>query len=606
VARVGLPAGVDSRSLPQYGFVLMATTEQSSAAGVRWNLSLLVADAETARATLSDCVVASRALEARVARIDELDAAGVRALLDEASSLAGLREVFHDEYGYAALRLLADASDTEARDLIAECGDAIATVRDGLRALSLAVGTRPALTAAPELEPYRHWLEHQAALAAARLDPSAERAFAARTPTAAGAWGRLSQEILTAASVPFDAGSREEPHGVVELRLLRLHADRAVRRRADEALLGIYEANQQVAAACLDAVVADRLAEDRLRGRDDPMAATLAVDEVDAATVELLLSAVESRTDILTRWFERKRIALGLEQIERFDRIAPVGDPPPISWPDAVDTTCRVFDELSPRLGEVARGIFADSRVDAERRPGKDGAIFCAGFPREHGVFVFLSYIESASGATMLGHELGHGVHFAVAAAARPWLSAFEPETAAFFEVPSTFAELTTAEHLFTTIGGEGGKALLRSALEGIFQLVYGATVMTRFEQDACARRASGQVLTPERIAEMWRDRDEALYGRLARPLGVMNAPHAFIARFYGYQYTYATLAALGLSVLRRADPEAFARAYVEMLEATGTGTPAQLLAHCGLDVDDPDVWQQSLAELDRLCDLAW
>ena len=43
-------------------------------------------------------------------------------------------------------------------------------------------------------------------------------------------------------------------------------------------------------------------------------------------------------------------------------------------------------------------------------------------------------------------------------------------------------------------------------------------------------------------------------------------------------------------------------RDYVAMLEATGTGTPAQLLARCGLDVDDPDVWHQSLAELDRLC----
>jgi oligoendopeptidase F len=155
-------------------------------------------------------------------------------------------------------------------------------------------------------------------------------------------------------------------------------------------------------------------------------------------------------------------------------------------------------------------------------------------------------------------------------------------------------------------VGGEGGKALLRGALEGVFNLVFGATSMTRFEQDACARRAGGQSLTPERIREMWLVRDEAVFGRLARPLGVMNNPHCFIARFYGYQYTYACLAALGLSVIRRADPERFSREYVAMLEATGSGTPAELLAMCGLDVADPGVWLQSLAELDRLCDLAW
>ena len=185
-------------------------------------------------------------------------------------------------------------------------------MRDGLRAVALAVGSRPGLAEVPQLASYRHWLDHQASLASARLEPAAERAFAARAPGAAGAWGRLSQEILTAASVPFDAGEGEHPHGVVELRLLRLHADRDVRRRADEALLGIYEENLQVAAACLDAVIADRLGEDRLRGRNDPMAATLAVDEVDAHTVELLLAAVERNTGILTRWYERKREALGV------------------------------------------------------------------------------------------------------------------------------------------------------------------------------------------------------------------------------------------------------------------------------------------------------
>lgn len=84
------------------------------------------------------------------------------------------------------------------------------------------------------------------------------------------------------------------------------------------------------------------------------------------------------------------------------------------------------------------------------------------------------------------------------------------------------------------------------------------------------------------------------------------NAPRAFTARFYGYKYTYATLAALGLSVLRRAEPERFALDYVAMLEATGSGTPAQLPARCGLDADNPDVWEQSLSELERLCDLAW
>ena len=119
-------------------------------------------------------------------------------------------------------------------------------------------------------------------------------------------------------------------------------------------------------------------------------------------------------------------------------------------------------------------------------------------------------------------------------------------------------------------------------------------------------RRAAGQALTPERVDELWLEQERPVYGSATQRLGVMNIPHVFMARFYGYQYAYATLAALGLAAIRRRDPERFSQDYVAMLEATGTGAPAELLSICGLDIDDPDVWQQSLEELERLCAAAW
>jgi oligoendopeptidase F len=197
-------------------------------------------------------------------------------------------------------------------------------------------------------------------------------------------------------------------------------------------------------------------------------------------------------------------------------------------------------------------------------------------------------------------------VHFETAKRRLPWLVAVEPASAAFFEVPSTLSELVVMEQLATSVGGDEGKALLRAGLESSMGLLYDAAVLTRFELDACAARASGQALTAERVEQLWRHRDEAVNGRLAEPLGVMHWPHPYQSRFYGYQYTYATLAALCLSSVRRDDPVGFGRDYVAMLESTGMGTPAQLLERCGLDVDRSDVWQRGFDELERLCELAW
>lgn len=585
----------------------MATIDEtSSAVGVRWDLSVLLADVAAARAAMVDAAARAEELSHSAAGIAELDPAGLRALLDRASELSALRYLLDEEWGYAALRLLADASDLEARDLVTESEPFVTAARDALRAVELAAGAGTPSALAPEVGPYRFWLDHQASLAQRRLAPEAEQAFAARAPTAATAWGKLSQELLTTASVPFDAGAGERPHGVVELRLLRYHADRDVRRRAAETLRGVYEARLGVEAACLDAVVADRLTEDRLRGRPDPMEATLAVDGVPRAAVDGLLAAVEGRTDVLERWLERKRTALGAEGIEPFDRHAPVGDVPVVTWQDAVEACRTVVEEISKPLAPLARGVFEGGRVDAERRPGKDGGIFCAPFAGG-GAFLFLSYLDTPTGALFLGHELGHAVHFERAVAAGvPWLALIEPGSAAFFEVPSTFTELTLAEHLHAALGGEHGKAALRLALDGMFTLVFHVSVATRFEQAICAMRAEGQALTPERLDALWQDCERAMYGDSIDRLGFLHYPHTLVARFYGYQYAYATLSALALAMVRREDPERFAAGYLAMLDATGSGPPAQLLARCGLDVDDPGLWSRSLAELDRLAELAW
>ncbi len=583
----------------------MSTT--SSATGVRWDLSRVFADAAAAREALAEARRRAADLASQADAIADASASDIRALIDDANELAELRDTLDPSYGYAGLRLLADSGDAEARDLVAECEASLEVVKNALRAVQMGVGARPELRGAHELGPYRYWVDHQVARASERLGAGAEAAFAAREPTASTAWGRLSQEILTSSSVELDVGEGARPLGVVELRLLRHHASRDVRRRALDALHGVYRSHADVSAACLDAAIADRVAEDRLRGREDPMGATLVVDGVDRSTVETVLRATEERADIVADWYERKRRALGVDAIEAFDRFGPVGtDAPAVTWQQALAASTAGFEDVSPGLGSLVGDVIAAQGIDAERRPRKGGEIFCASLPGPNRAYVFLNYLDTAKGATDLAHELGHAVHDETAKRVLPWLVLVEPASAAFFEVPSTLGEIVVAENLAASIGGEEGRAVLRGALEGLISLLYEAAVLTRFEQDACGRRAAGHVLTAERLDGLWEIRDGAVNGRLAEPLGFMNWPHPFQARFYGYQYTYAILASLRLSALRRDDPARFGRDYRAMLEATGTGPPAELLARCGLDVTQPSVWHEGFDELERLCALAW
>ncbi|MDH4178028.1 MAG: hypothetical protein OEV72_10630, partial [Thermoleophilia bacterium] len=97
------------------------TAEPSSAAGVRWDLSRAFADTAAARTALGRARTLAAELAGQAPAAAELEPAVLRELLDRVSELVELRDALDPEFGYPGLRLLADLSDGEARDLIAEC-----------------------------------------------------------------------------------------------------------------------------------------------------------------------------------------------------------------------------------------------------------------------------------------------------------------------------------------------------------------------------------------------------------------------------------------------------------------------------------------------------
>ena len=84
-----------------------------------------------------------------------------------------------------------------------------------------------------------------------------------------------------------------------------------------------------------------------------------------------------------------------------------------------------------PSSADAARAFFDERWIDAPVRPGKRGGAFCAyTVPSVH-PYVMLNYTSRRRDVLTLAHELGHGVH---AALARP-RGIFEQHT------PLTLAE---------------------------------------------------------------------------------------------------------------------------------------------------------------------
>ena len=582
------------------------------AAGIHWDLSPVIADADEARRRLAESLDRCRAFEARYrGAFETIDAPGLAEALAE---LAAIDNELSRVSSYAHLRESVDVTSEENKDLSAAVDRGLVEAANALRFFDLEWIALPEERArelydAPEVARDRHYLVAMRRFAPHTLSEPEEHMLAERGPAAVSAWQTLFGQITSTLEVPFDAGEGEEPHTIDRLLAHVRDPDRDLRRRALETLYAALEPHTDTLAHCYDTLVGDRLAMDRLRGYAAPMDPTHLRNELPGPVVEGMLDAVERHYRIAHRWFEIKAGILGLDRLELHDQYAPIGAGRSVNYPEARRLIDESFGRFSPRVAQLAGGFFDERRIDAEPRSGKRGGAFCAPVAQDASPYVLMNFTDRMDDVMTLAHELGHGMHFTFASAEQTALSA--GTGIALAEVPSTFAELLAFDHLLgVETDAATRRALVSERVEGSFATVFRQTVLTRYEQRAYALRAEGATLTPERLSGIWIEENRKYYGdSLALPegyrVGWSYIPHFISTRFYTYAYVFAHLATLALYARYREQGESFVNAYIGFLSAGGSAGPTELLGALGVDVNDPAVWEPGFGEMERMVGVA-
>jgi oligoendopeptidase F len=582
------------------------------AAGVHWDLSPVVPDAAEARRRLDAGLERARAFERRYrGALEAIDAAGLAEALAE---LAAIDNELSRVGSYAHLREAVDVTSQENKDLSAAVDRAMVEAGNALRFFDLEWIALPEerareLADAPEVARDRHYLVALRRFAPHTLSEPEERMLAERGPAATGAWQTLFGRITSTLEVPFDAGEGEEPHTIDRLLAHLRDPDRDLRRRALEALYDGLEPHADTLSHCYDTLVGDRLAMDRLRGYSGPMEPTHLRNELPGPVVGGMLDAVERHYGIAHRWFRVKAGILGIERLELHDQYAPIGEGRSVDYPEARRLIDESFGRFSPRVARLAGGFFDERRIDAEPRAGKRGGAFCAPVSQDASPYVLMNFTDRMDDVMTLAHELGHGMHFALASAEQTALSA--GTGLALAEVPSTFAELLAFDHLMSVETDPATRrALVSERVEGSFATVFRQTVLTRYEQRAYAMREEGGTLTPERLSDIWFEENAKYYGdALLLPeryrLGWSYIPHFISTRFYTYAYVFAHLSTLALYARYRELGEGFVDDYLGFLSAGGSAAPVELLGALGVDLEDPGVWEPGFREMERMVKVA-
>jgi oligoendopeptidase F len=575
----------------------MSTTELET---VAWDLEDLV-DGEGPEGSdrlLDEATERAEAFRARHAgKVAGMDAPGLAEAMRE---LAAIVDLVGRAGNYAALRFSTDTASPENGALMARVQERSTHIETELLFFELEWAAldderADALLAGADLDTVRHHLASVRRYRPHLLSEPEERIMAEKSQTGAEAWTRLFSELTSAIEVELPEG-----RVALDVALSKLASpDREVRRTTQEAVTEALRPGLRTRGYILNTLLLDKAVDDRLRHYPTWLSSRNLSNEASDESVQALVQAVKANYDLPRRWYALKARLLGLDRLADYDRMAAVADEDEdVAWDDARELVLASFHDFSPVLGDTAQRFFDERWIDAPVRPGKRGGAFCAyTVPSVH-PYVLLNYTSKRRDVLTLAHELGHGLH---AALAQP-RGVFEQHTPlTLAETASVFGETLVFRRLLDAADTPASRlSLLAENIEGSIATVFRQTAMNQFEERVhTARRTEGE-LSVDRIGELWAASQSELLGDAVEvtdnyKLWWSYVPHFIGTPGYVYAYAYGQLLALSVYGQYLQRGEDFVPAYVELLSAGGSRSPEELAQIAGLDLADPGFWSSGI-----------
>jgi len=456
------------------------------------------------------------------------------------------------------------------------------------------------LLEAEETAHYRHYLHNIRRYAKHMLTQVEETLLIEKAPVGRSSWTNLFEKVL--GHLQFGEAKRTEEEVLSDLYC----RDREVRRKAADELTEGLQSQLHILTHIFNTLLADKMINDRLRSYPSWINSMNLANELEDATVEVLIEAATSRYDIVRRYYTVKKQLLGLDELRDYDRYAPLPHLPSatISWDECQEMVINGFRNFSPKMAEIASFFFDRRWIHAPVLDGKRGGAFAHPCVPEVHPYVMVNYTGNIRDVSTVAHELGHGVHQYLAAK-QGYFNSSTPLVLA--ETASVFAELLIFHDQLALLTDAGERrAFTCQKLESIFATVFRQVSMNRFENLIHnARREQGE-LSHSKLSELWLSTQKEMFGdsvTLTDNYGIWWSyiPHFLHSPGYVYSYAFGELLVLALYNLYKNDGEKFIPKYLHLLSQGGNLSPYELLQPFGVDLNDRNFWQGGLTIIDEM-----
>ena len=513
---------------------------------------------------------------------------------------------------YAMLRQSADARDAQAGSQIGRVMSVISSLAAPQAAFKDWASKLPnlmELVAKDDvLKEYTFLFENLAKSSKYLLSGQAEAVMAKLQLSGGNAWADLHGYITSTVPVSY----RDKTINLSAVRNLAYDPDPQVRKDAYEAEIACYDRIKDSAAFALNSIKLETLSDCELRGYASPLARTLEHSNLEAATLDAMLGAMDEYLPKFWQYLKAKGKALGHENgLPWYDLFAPMGkSSTKFTTQEARDFLVTQFEGFDPNEAKMIADAFDNEWIDFFPREGKAGGAFCAGVEAIGQSRILTNYDGAFGDVVTLAHELGHAWHNECIKDHRVLNHDYSMPLA---ETASTFNEcVVMASAISKAADDQERLALIESQLQDATQIICDIYSRFRFEKSVFEKRPE-EFMHADTLCQLMTDAQKASYGdgleeSTLHPYMWVCKGHYYGPTFYNFPYAFGGLFARGLYAQYEKEGAAFIPKYTRLLHTTPVASAEEVAKVADIDLTDKAFWRDALQtiadQIDLFCEL--
>jgi len=458
------------------------------------------------------------------------------------------------------------------------------------------------------LKDYRFFFQSMLDMHQYSLSPEASQVSAKLHMSGGRAWSKLQGDLTSTVPVHY----RGSVINLSSVRNLAYDEDPHVRKDAYEAEIACYEAIKEPVAHALNAIKLETISDCQLGGYESPLAMTLKRSDMERATLDAMLGAMDEYLPKFWQYLKAKAKVLGHENgLPWYDLFAPMGNSSSsFTTEQARDFLLEQFSTFDQELTDMVRKAFDEAWIDFYPRDGKRGGAFCSSVHAIGESRILTNYDGMFTDVVTLAHELGHAFHNLCIHDHRPLNHGYSMPVA---ETASTFNECVVMNAAIKAAKDKDEQiALIESQLQDATQIICDIYSRFRFEAAVFANREE-KFMNADALCELMLDAQKKSYGdgldhNCLHPFMWVCKSHYYGPTFYNFPYAFGGLFARGLYAQYEKEGAAFVPKYKKLLHTTPVATAEDTAKVAGIDLTDKNFWRAALqtiaGQIDMLCAL--